>query len=186
MNRKNVDPFFTLFFMLFAMLIVVFKAADYDFNGVNMQKKLNQHLFTQLKSLKIQLQAQNIESGLNKKNIHKKVNHQRAIASVNDIEVELNPAKLTKKLYNQVLQNCSLNQFEKKKYALCLNPIDELVSQFPENSLTGQSLLVLAEVNWQEKKIKNAEQILKIVKTEFRADQEIQKKISNMQRLWFD
>mgnify|MGYP003395205339 CR=1 FL=1 len=81
-------------------------------------------------------------------------------------------------MYLDAKQKC----YEESKDQLCLQSIESVVTHFPESKWAGESLVVFTDYYYRTKKIELAKEIVKILKSEYSSNKEIQNKIQIIER----
>jgi hypothetical protein len=85
----------------------------------------------------------------------------------------MEPSQMAKQLYFIAKDSCS----DVKKEMQCLIDIDVLVTQFPESIWAGESLVLLSQVYYRNKRFEQMQDLLAILKVEFASFSTIQAKI---------
>jgi outer membrane protein assembly factor BamD (BamD/ComL family) len=80
--------------------------------------------------------------------------------------------------YSQARQNC----YQLGREAECLNNIETVVSQFPESRWAGESLVILGDFYHRTNRAEQAREIVRILKKDFRAYTDLQKKAAIIER----
>lgn len=173
---KRVDSFFSLIIFLVGALGYTFYYAhnslDYFENNPNLKAKYERTV--QLKALNKEL-----------KDIHKKnpTSISRQVASVDParesltIGTALDNQAAAKKYYSKIRSVC----FEPSKEMECLTHIELVVSQFPETVWAAESLIILTEIYHQNRRDKQAQDVLHILKEEFKNFPTVQSKVNYLE-----
>lgn len=175
---KRVDSFFSLIIFLVGALGYTFYYAhnslDYFENNPTLKAKYERTV--QLKALNKEL-----------KDIHKKnpASVSRQVASIDAskdnyvVGSALDTQTVAKKYYSKVRAVC----FEPTKEMECLTSIDLVVSQFPETVWAAESLIILTEIYHQNRRDKQAQDVLNILKQEFKNYPTVQSKVNYLEGL---
>jgi hypothetical protein len=173
---KRVDSFFSLIIFLVGVLGYTFYYAhnslDYFENNPTLKAKYERTM--QLKALNKEL-----------KDIHRKSNKSvsRQVASIDAskdnfvVGSALDNQAVAKKYYSKVRSVC----FEPTKEMECLTNIDLVVSQFPETVWAAESLIILTEIYHQNRRDKQAQDVLHILKNEFKNYPTVQSKVNYLE-----
>ena len=173
---KRVDSFFSLIIILVGVLSYTFYYAhnslDYFENNPTLKAKYDRTV--KLKALNKELKA------INQKNPS---TVSRQIASIDNsnetyvVGTALNNQDAAKKYYSKVRSVC----FEPSKEMDCLTSIDLVVSQFPETVWAAESLIILTEIYHQNRRDKQALDVLNILKNEYKQYPTVQNKVNYLQ-----
>ena len=102
----------------------------------------------------------------------------RADIKNSDFDHLLEPAQLAKQLYFVAKDSCT----DVQKEMQCLADIDILVTQFPESIWAGESLVLLSQVYYRNKRFEQVQDLLAILKVEFSSFSTIQAKINFLEK----
>ena len=80
-------------------------------------------------------------------------------------------------VFSQIKESCYETNSEMK----CLSSIDMMISQFPESIWAGESLIILSEFYNKNNKSKQADELIKILKTDFKNYKSIQSKVEYLE-----
>lgn len=172
---KRVDSFFSLIIFLVGALGYTFYYAHNSLNYFenNPTLKAKYERTVQLKALNKEL-----------KNIRKNpTSISRQIASINPakenllVGTALDNQAVAKKYYSKIRSVC----FEPTKEMECLSHIDLVVSQFPETVWAAESLIILTEIYHQNRRDKQAQDVLHILKEEFKNFPTVQSKVNYLE-----
>ncbi len=188
-SNMRVDSFFILIVLLVSGLSSAYLAFDYHLSGVDFEQQKVQALQNQVLQLKLKNEALILQASTTS-------SFQRQIASVKSNKYisldglyrdQLHQAKTEKKmaLIKEITQKIIGNSvdadllaeayFEKAylscrvnfKDNVCLDDVEIIVSQFPETKWARESLTLLSDVYSKLKRFKEADSVMKIVKSEF-------------------
>lgn len=173
---KRVDSFFSLIIFLVGALGYTFYYAhnSLDYFESNPTLKAKYERTVQLKALNKEL-----------KDIRKKSppSVSRQVASIDPskegyvVGTAIDNQDAAKKYYTKVRSSC----FEPSKEIECLTNIDLVVSQFPETVWAAESLIILTEIYHQNRRAKQAQEVLYILKQEFKQFPSVQSKVSYLE-----
>lgn len=202
--EKKIDSFFVLILILFAGLGVAYFSFDYHLSGVTFEKQKNLKLEEKIAQLNVLVEAHGSKA--------EHMNQGRSIASIQPVkEISLDSLykeqlkvavneknkKNILEISQKIIANSADSDFLAQAYfrradvecesintkeANCLNDIETLVSQFPESNWAGEGLLLLSHVYLKQKKYKEAQSILKIVKSEFSNQSVLMSKVHLMEK----
>ena len=182
---KRIDPFFTVIVVLFSFLVVVYETMRADSVSLLIEQKKNADLVEQVEVLKLQQVALLSKSIQNQGRPRRSIASEKKITPASNKEIQLKDVGVVditqqaESLYNQINQLCEA----KKNHLLCVQKVEEMTTQFPETSWAGRSLLRLSEFYIQTHRIEKAKEVMQIVKSEFKNDMFVQKKIQELERL---
>lgn len=198
---RKVDSFFVLILVLFFGLATAYISFDYHLSGVSFEKSKNETLQRQLSQLNLVVESLQAQASPN-----------RGIASVGPTKMitldglykeQLTAARVSKdskkvtalseKIIGSSLDPDLLAQAYFLKAELscatylikentCLSEIETLISQFPESVWAGEGLLVLSAIYSKQKRYKEANSLLKIVKAEFQNQKSLLVKASQLEK----
>lgn len=204
-SMQKVDPFFVMILFIFSLLTSAFFAFDFHLSGIDLEKQKAVILDNKVRELKVanealQLQVTDAASQATRKvasitprkeilfdDIYKS-QLQFAVSQkkVDDIlslsqkilNTSADQSLLAEALFQKTVVSCKIKQ----KEAVCFNDIEALVSQFPESKLAGESLVMLIEIYHKLKRFKEAESVIKVVKTEFSKERELIQRLSQLEK----
>lgn len=181
---KRIDPFFTIIVVLFSFLVVVYETMRADSVSLLIEQRKNADLVEQVEVLKLQQVAFLSKNAIPQRGPQRSVASEKKIASApKEIQLkEVGVTEITRQaelLYNEIDQLCE----SKKNHLQCVQKVEEMTTQFPETSWAGRSLLKLGEFYIQTHRLEKAKEVLQIVKSEFKNDLRLQKKIQKLERL---
>ena len=175
-SMKRVDSFFSLIIFLVGVLSYTFYYAhnslDYFENNPILKAKYDRTV--KLKALDKELKAMREKTP---------TSVSRQIASIDNskenyvVGSALNNQDAAKKYYSKVRSLC----FEPSKEMDCLTSIDLVVSQFPETVWAAESLIILTEIYHQNRRDKQAQDVLQILKHEFKQFPTVQNKVNYLE-----
>ena len=208
-SMQRVDPFFTLILFIFSSLVILFFAFDFHLSGVDIEKQKVQSLTQQLHDLQIVNEALQLESkSLAEKPMGFRTRSVASVSASKEISFDLlfkaqlvealkqkksaeiksiskkildhsaNQDLLAAALFAQSNLSCNLEYKEDQ----CFSDVENLVLQFPESKWAGESLVQLSQLYIKQKKYKEAESVIKIVKVEFAKDQDLIKRVHQVER----
>jgi hypothetical protein len=178
-SMKRIDSFFLLNIFLVGVLSYTYFFASKSLDYFETNPKLKAR-FERQKELKL-LNDEIAE--LNKKN--KQI--ERSMASIRPVEAEVVQSishassdvnDLARKYYAKAKESC----YQPKKEAECMSSIDTLVSQFPESVWAGESLLLLTELYYRNNRNSQIQDVIKILKTEFKQYKSVQLKVDYLEK----
>lgn len=161
---------------------MTYKAAQYDLSGIRFQVQINEQLKRQIKILELKQK----ETELNQK--FSEVNpvnpgRSRNLASLSptqpEISFELDPSKLAENFYKEAKVQCASYQ----KKLLCIEKIESVIMQFPDSKWAGESLLLLTQFYLKNQKTEQAQEIIRIVRSEFKNYPELVKKSHEIEKM---
>lgn len=181
---KRIDPFFTIIVVLFAFFVVVYETMRADSVSLLIEQKKNADLVEQVEVLKLQQVALLSKSNLNQSGQRRSVASEKTtIPASKEIQLkEVGVTDITRQaesLFNQINQMCEAQ----KNHLLCVQKVEEMTTQFPETSWAGRSLLKLSEFYIQTHRFEKAKEVMQIVKSEFKNDSRLQKRVLELERL---
>ncbi|WP_148284955.1 hypothetical protein [Pseudobdellovibrio exovorus] len=111
----------------------------------------------------------------------------RAIASipqnsaVGDVVLDSSatPEKMAKKFYEEAKMKC----YQEGQEKACIQTIDKVVSHFPESIWAGESLVLLTDYYYRTARLKQAREVVQILKDEFSHSTDIQSKVAIIERV---
>ena len=179
-SMKRFDSFLALNIILVLVLSYTFFYASNSLNYFENNPILKAK-FERSKDLQILKKELNELAAANKPN-------SRQVASINPIEkTEVvnsighsspDVSELARKYFAAAKQSCYQPQQEME----CLNNIDVVISQFPESIWAGESLVLLTELYQKNNKEKQAEDLLKILKSDFKSYPSVQVKVNYLEK----
>lgn len=198
---RKVDSFFILILVLFFGLATAYVSFDYHLSGVAFEKSKNeilQHQLSQLNLVVESLQAQaspgrGIASigpaktialdGLFKEQLtaaRASKDSQKVLALTEKIiSSSLDPELLAQAYFLKAELSCATYLIKENS---CLSEIEVLISQFPESTWAGEGLFVLSAVYSKQKRYKEANSLLKIIKTEFPGQKSLLVKANQLEK----
>jgi nicotinamide riboside kinase len=174
-SMKRVDSFFSLIIFIVGSLGCTFYYAhnslDYFENNPSLKAKYERTV--KLKALNKELKD------LNKtpKSISRQVASIDSAKENSEVVTALDSQAAAKKYYSKIRSVC----FEPSKEMECLTHIDLVVSQFPETVWAAESLIILVEIYHQNSRDKQAQDVLHILKEEFKKFPSVQAKVNYLE-----
>jgi hypothetical protein len=173
-SMNKVDSFFVLIVVLLSGLTIVYKSAQYDLGETKLLALQNHYLKNQIRLL--ELKQKDLELKLSQ--FAPQAKNERAVASVAETHVEVDPNQIARGIYQEVLDQC----VKLKKDLPCLNKVDSVVSQFPESKWAGKSLVVLTHRYVKEKRYEQASELVQIVRHEFTHEPEVLHELKEIEK----
>ena len=180
-----------LMLLIMSCLSTAYFAFDYHLSGISFEQQKVQALQNQVKQLKLKnnalvLQTSNIGSvgrqvaslkngkqisfddlylnQLKEAKINRKAETMKQITN-KIIRNSLNPELLAEAYFEKAFLSCQDSNNLKEQ--TCLEDVEIIVAQFPESKWAGESLVLLSSVYTKLRRFKEAESVMKIVKSEF-------------------
>ena len=191
-NMKKLDPFYMLILFIVSCLSTAYFAFDYHLSGITFEKQKVRALEDQVVQLQLKNEALLLQadgSGLLGRQIAslkngKQISFDELYAS------QLEDAKLSQKtevmkqVTEKIINNSANSELLAQAYferaslscqsssnsfkdETCLEDVETTVSQFPESKWAKESLILLSSVYTKLRRFKEAESVIKIVKSEF-------------------
>ncbi len=204
-SMQKVDPFFIMILFIFSLLTSAFFAFDFHLSGIDLEKQKAVILENKVRELKVAneaLQLQIIDTAsfgtrktasiaprkeisfddVYKSQLQFAVNNKKVDEIISLSQKILNTSAdqslLAEALFQKTVVSCKIKQ----KEAICFNDIEALVNQFPESKLAGESLVMLIEIYNKLKRFKEAESVIKIVRTEFPKERELIQRLTQLEK----
>lgn len=202
-NMRKVDLFFVVALILFCGLITSYMAFDYHLSGITLEQNKNkilEHKISQLNLVIESLQAKNNGTGRsiasigpNGKTISLDSFYKEQMAAARAQKDATRVLSVAQKIIASSADTDLLAQayFYKSEISCatyvikensCLADVEVLVGQFPESVWAGEALIVLSSVYTKQKRYKEANSLLKIVKNEFSSDKKLMSKADQLQK----
>ncbi|MGZ3691039.1 MAG: hypothetical protein ACXVAX_06035 [Pseudobdellovibrio sp.] len=172
---KRIDGFLTLNLILLSVLgyTYYYTQNSLDYFEKNPTLKAKYERTKELQSLKKEL-----------KEIAVSTEAKRDVASVKNTAPEvvvpsaLDTNETARFYYAKAKENCYKATVEID----CINEIDTIVSQFPDTIWAGESLIILSDFYKKNNKFKQADDLFKILRTEFKSYKSIQSKLDYLEK----
>ncbi len=211
-SMQRADPFFTLILFLFSTLVISFFAFDFHLSGLDVEKQkvtslshrlLEQQIINEALKLEVNSLAHNTApvgirniASLTNVDAKKEISLDRLYRAQLERALQLTRSEeilsLTKKILNSSADQDLLAQalFARSHLSCdlvykeneCFADVENLIQQFPESRWAGESLVKLSQMYLKQKKYKEAESVIKIVKVEFSKDLELIKRIHRVEK----
>ncbi|MBC7466940.1 MAG: hypothetical protein H7256_13205 [Bdellovibrio sp.] len=199
---RKVDTFFVVIMLLFCGLGTSYMAFDYHFSGVQIEKSKNVVLEKQVKELNLVITSLEEKSNPSKRGIasvaaaksisldgfyKEQIREARAAkdaSKVNEIAQKIisssiDPELLAEAYFGKAEISCATYLIKENS---CLADIEILVSQFPESVWAGEGLIVLSTVYSKQKRYKEANSLIQIVKNEFASQKKLIVKADQLEK----
>ncbi len=173
---KRIDGFFTLNLILLAVLgyTYYYTQNSLDYFEKNPELKAKYERSKELQTLTKELNE------IAQKNQIKN----REVASIKNDHAEavvtsaLDTNETARFYYAKAKDHC----YKATAEIDCINEIDTIVSQFPDSIWAGESLIILSDFYKKNNKLKQAEDLLKILRADFRNYKSIQLKLDYLEK----
>ena len=200
---KKIDLFFVVALILFSALATAYMSFDYHLSGVALHKKKNEILENKISQLNLVVETMQAKTNPKQRGIASIGSSSKAISLDPLYKQQMRAARINKdsqkvldlaqKIISESIDSDSLAEayFAKaevscatylKKENTCLSDIEVLISQFPDSVWAGEGLIVLSWVYAKQKRYKEAESLIGIVKSEFSGQKKLISKAQQIEK----